>query len=150
MMHLELRVLDESAWTAGQLQALADSGGPAAVQALLRSQGALWGTVAASPAQLLQLFELLDQFLGSAPLLADLAFSGSPQLVLAGAPGNWRLGYWEGELVQHLQPVFNSLGADLAPSVAALGEAAEQLYFRWRQALDQAFVQGGGVALLHD
>ena len=56
---------------------------------------------------------------------------------------------FEASLVQHLQPVLNTLGEDIAAHIAALPGSAGTVYLRLRQALDDAFLRNAAVAIIH-
>ena len=145
-MRVSFYVTDESALTEAAMQAAAAQGPQAA--AIVR-HGGPWGDVDVEPEDFAAVFHVLDRAMDMGDFLADLAFAGSPHLVLTGRPGPWRLGYFEASLVQHLQPVLNALDEDIAGRIAALPGTAGTVYLRLRQALDDAFLRNAAVAIIH-
>jgi hypothetical protein len=147
-MRVSFFVTDESALTeAGMLEAAAQ--GPQAVVAAIVRHGGPWGEVDVEPDDFAAVFHVLDSAMEMGDFLVDLAFAGSPYLVLTGRPGPWRLGYFEASLVQHLQPVLNALDEGIAGHIAALPGNAGTVYLRLRQAMDDAFVRNAAVAIIH-
>jgi len=141
-------VTDERALTeAGMKEAAAQ--GPRAVTAAIALHSGPWGEVEVEPQDFAAVFHGLDTAMETGDFLADLAFAGSPWLVLSGHPGPWRLGYFEASLVQHLQPVLNALDEEIGAHVAALPGNAGAVYLRLRQAMDDAFLRNAAVAIIH-
>lgn len=148
-MKISFWVVDESALGEDRMQLAAQQGPDAVVQAIVANAGP-WGGLAIDPDTFAQLFQILDEVTETPDFLVDLAFAGSPHLVLTGHPGPWRLGYFEASLVQHLQPVFNLEAERIEPKVEALGPVAREAWLRLRQSLDEAFVEGRAVAIVHE
>ncbi len=147
-MRYEFYIVDESGLVPALLQQ-AVAQGPEAVLACVRAHGGCWGEARASAADFAQVFSKLDDLTGGQPFLIDLAFAGSPSLVLTGLPGSWQLGYFEASLVQHLQPVFKRWNSRIENAVASISDGAEAVYMRFSQTLDEAFVREGAVAIFH-
>jgi hypothetical protein len=147
-MRVSFYVTDESALTEAAMQEAAAQG-PQAVAAAIVRHGGPWGEVDVEPEDFAAVFHVLDSAMDMGDFLADLAFAGSPHLVLTGSPGPWRLGYFEASLVRHLQPVLNALDEDIAARIAALPGNAGTVYLRLRQAMDDAFLRNAAVAIIH-
>lgn len=147
-MRLAFYVVDEHALGEEPARAALAGGPRAVVEAIVRHAGPC-KEAGVKPEDFAAVFNVLDRALCSNNFLADLAFAGSPQLVLTGHPGSWRLGYFEASLVQHLQPVFNALDDRLDADVAALPDAAKTVYQCLRQCTDDAFLKHAAVAIVH-
>jgi hypothetical protein len=147
-MRVSFFVADEGALTEeSMLQAAAQ--GPHAVASAIARHAGPWGEVEVTPEDYAAVFRVLDEALKTGDFLVDLAFAGSPHLVLTGHPGPWRLGYFEASLVQHLQPVFNALADSIGERVAALPGNAGTVYLRLCQSMADAFLRNGAVAIIH-
>jgi hypothetical protein len=147
-MRVAFYVVNENALGEQGARAAASAGPQAVVDALLRHAGP-WGEVDVAPDDYAAVFRALDEAAGSTDFLIDLAFAGSPWLVLTGHPGPWRLGYFEASLVQHLQPVFNARADSIVARIATLPGNAGVVYLRLRQSLDDAFLRHAAVAIVH-
>lgn len=147
-MRVHFFVVDETALPEASMRQAAELGPQAVVDAMLACAGP-WGEANVSPDDYADVFRVLGAAVGAEDFLLDMAFAGSPYLVLAGHPGPWRLGYLEASLVQHLQPVLNALAESLAAQIARLPPDANTVYLRLRQALDDAFMRHGAVAIVH-
>ncbi len=148
-MNFGFLVVDEAALDRVALQAAALRQDAAAVVSAVRAQGGPWGSVDLDPESYAAAFRALGRQVGQEDLLADLAFAGSPFLVLTGLPGPWRLGYFEARLVRHLQPVLNNRREALEAELAEAGARAEDVGDRFLQALDEAFLRQRAVAIVH-
>jgi hypothetical protein len=93
---------------------------------------------------------VLEGFANAPDFLRDLAFAGSPHLLLMEYPGPWRLGYFEASLVPHLHAVINHFADEIDAAVAARGAASEHLFAAFRSALEEASSRGFAVAILHE
>jgi hypothetical protein len=147
-MRVSFFVADESVLTEAAMQQAAAVGPQAVAAAIVRHAGP-WGEVDVEPEDFAGVFHVLDSAMATGDFLADLAFAGSPHLVLTGHPGPWRLGYFDASLVQHLQPVLNALADGIGERIAALPGSAGTVYLRLRQAMDDAFLRHAAVAIIH-
>lgn len=147
-MRVSFFVADEGPLTEERMLKAAAQGPAAVVSAIVHNAGP-WGEVDVAPEDYAAVFSVLDQALEMGDFLVDLAFAGSPHLVLTGHPGPWRLGYFEASLVEHLQPVFNVLADSIGERIAALPDSAATVYLRLRQAMGDAYLRNGAVAIIH-
>lgn len=115
----------------------------------MAAHGGAWGRATTTPAELAAVFELLDRRIGSEDFLADMAFVGSPGLVLTGYPGAWRLGWFEASLVSHLEPAIDAMEDEIAADIGAAGPTAGAVLEQFRDALEEARARGFAVAILH-
>jgi hypothetical protein len=147
-MDVEFFVVDESMLTEASMLIAAQEGPDTVIQSIV-DNGGPWGYVRIDPEEFASIFRILDRITGTEDFLVDLAFAGSPHLVLTGKIGPWRLGYFEASLVQHLQPVFNLSAQSIEQEMRGLSENANELYTRLRQSLDDAFLRHFAVAIIH-
>lgn len=122
---------------------------PETVIAAVERTGGEFATVAGRSEELAAAFEALDEFAGGEGLLPEMAYSGSPGLVLTGRPGHWRLGYFEASLVEHLHGAFRLQREDVEEALGGLPEAARGLGQAFLEALDDAKSRGLAVAIVH-
>jgi hypothetical protein len=123
---------------------------PAAIIAAIRRHGGRWGQAESSIDEFAAVFETLEGFTGTPDFLRDLAFAGSPHLLLTEHPGPWRLGYFETSLVPHLHAVFNQLDAEIEPAISALGPNCAAVFAAFRSAIEEASSRGFAVAIVHE
>lgn len=147
-MRVIFYVVDESALSESRMQDAAVAGPQAVVDVIVAHAGP-WGEVAVEPEDYAAVFHLLDRAVASGDFLVELAFAGSPYLVLTGHPGQWRLGYFEASLIQNLQPALNALAGSIVDDIEALPANARTVYLRMRQAMDDAFLRNAAVAIIH-
>lgn len=147
-MHVIFYVVDESALSVARMQDAAVAGPQAVIDAIIEHARA-GSEMAVEPEDYATVFHLLDRTVASGDFLVDLAFAGSPYLVLTGHPGRWRLGYFEASLIQHLQPALNALADSIADDIEALPASARSVYLFMRQAIDEAFLSNAAVAIIH-
>ena len=123
---------------------------PAFISAAIRDHGGRWGEVDVPIDDFAAMFETLDRIMGTTDFMPELAFSGSPHLLLSSSPGFWRLGYFERSLVQHLMPVFNMSGEDIEAALSPHGAAALDVFAAFRSAVEEAASRDLAVAVLHE
>ena len=122
---------------------------PEAITALIRETGGMWAAVDADVDEYLALWETLDRFIGNEGFLQEIAFGGSPHLLLTGYPGRWRLGYFEASLCQHLLGAFRLQSAEIEEAMKGSSEATKNLYAAFFSALEDANDRNFAVAILH-
>lgn len=122
---------------------------PEAITALIRSLGGRWSTVYAEIDEFADAFETLDRFTGGNGLLPDLAFRGSPNFLLVGYPGKWRLGYVEASLVPALAGAFRLQSSEVEQLMGPKGDTTDGLYNAFVGALDDANERNLDVAIIH-
>jgi len=123
---------------------------PEAVIAAIRERGGRWTQVGLGVDAFAKVFETIERFTGTSNLLPNLAFTGSPQLLLTARPGTWRLGYFEASLVPHLHAVLQHFGSTIDAAMEPLGDDAEAAFAAFRSALAEAAARGFAVAILHE
>lgn len=123
---------------------------PEAIMACVRQKGGRWSTVNAGVEEFSSLYETLDRFVGNEGFLPELAFSGSPNFLLAGYPGPWRLGYFEASLVHHLLGAFRLQSSEIEGALKGAQESTKMLYSTFLSALEDAHDRNFGVSILHD
>jgi hypothetical protein len=122
---------------------------PAVVQSI-RDEGGRWGSVHVWIDDFAEAFQRLDGYVGGKGLLPELAFSGSPHLILTGTPGAWRLGYFEASLVTHLYGAFRLQSLRIDEEMARVRAGVEEVYQAFLSALEEADERGFAVAIVHD
>lgn len=122
---------------------------PEAVISAIRAVGGQWRVVDTRPQEIAAVFVTLDHMLRQQDYLVDMAFAGSPGLVLAGAAGNWRLGWFDAALVAHLAPVVDAVGDKMAASIEVAAPTAGAVFDGFRDALLEARSRGFAVAILY-
>lgn len=130
-----------------------DQGTPAAsasaIYSAIRKQGGHWSQVSANVDQFEDAFKSLDAFLGGDGFLVQIAFRGSPGLLLIDDPQETLLGYFEKSLVPHLYGVFYELSEDVEKVLNQKDDATEAVLHAFLSALEEAQTRGFAVAILH-
>ena len=148
-MRADFYIVDEAKLPSAAAEGTA-AGTPGAIIADIRRHGVLWREEPAEIEEFLATFKALDPFTGGGDFIVDLAFAGSPHLLLAKQPGPWRLGYFEESLVPHLNAVFEQLDGEIGKAIASVGPVATNLYQSLRSAFEEAASRKAAVAILHN
>jgi hypothetical protein len=143
-MNVSFYVVDEAL-----LPEFAEDAEPALVIAAIAEHGGAWCEVATTPRDFGAAFGVLDRLIEGEDFLTDMAFTGSPGLVLTGHPGRWRLGWFEASLVAHLQPIIDASEDELAGEIDRAAPTARAVFDGFRDALEEARPRGLAVAILH-
>jgi len=148
-MRFTVFVVDESLLPGESAQG-SPAATPAAIFEAIRKNGGRWASVSAKVDQFADAFQSLDRFIGGKGFFPQLAFYGSPHMLLAGDPSEPILGYFEASLVPHLHGVFSQLATDVEKVVASKDEATEAVQRAVLSALEEAAERGYAVAILHN
>ena len=122
---------------------------PAALRTAVEKHGGRWSSVDADVQSFAGTFSTVDELIGSESYLANLAFTGSPGMLLAGYGGSWRMGYFDASLVHHLYGALSGLATEIEAAISEKPEGAEDVYRAFASALEEAGERGFGVAILH-
>jgi hypothetical protein len=147
-MKFTVYVVDESLLP-GEKDAGTPAASPHAIYAAIRKHGGLWSRVSPSVDQFEDAFKSLDPLIGDEGFLLQLAFRGSPGLLLIDDPEESLLGYFEKSLVPHLHGVFSELAEDVEKIMDAKDAPIEDVQYAFISALEEATSRGFAVAILH-
>lgn len=126
------------------------SAAPEAIIAKIREEGGPWAEIRGNVDEFADAFITLDGFVEGEGLLPNLAFAGSPHLMLTGAPGRWRLGYFEASLAPSLDGAFRLLSDEIGAAFAEKSETTVDTLEAFTSALSEANQRGLAVAILHE
>ena len=123
---------------------------PAAIIAAVLERGGRWSTIRTDVDQFADAIQTLDAFAGGRGFLSDLAFAGSPHYLLAGYPGQWRLGYFPASLVHHLHGAFQLQAPEMDEVLHEKPDVIRRACRTLLLALADASERGFALAVAHD
>lgn len=147
-MNAEFYIIDDALFPEKDLS-WADPPDPDAIALRIRSGGAPWGATRTSIEAFADTFEILEPHAKAPDFLRNMAFAGSPRLVLTEVPGPWRMGYFEASLSTALLGVIDEGFDKIAEEMAQKGEGATAVFDAFHLTLQEANARGRAVAILH-
>ena len=114
----------------------------------IREHGGRWSVVDSDIESFADAFKTLDGFVNGR-ILPQLAFSGSPNLILTSDPGSWRLGYFETSLVPHLDGAFRQLSTEINDAMQPKNDMTLHVFQSFLSSLEAASERDYAVAILH-
>jgi hypothetical protein len=122
---------------------------PAAIATQIRDGGARWASVNTSIEAFVDAFEILEIHAQAPDYLRDMAFAGSPRLMLTEVPGPWRMGYFEASLASAVLGVIEEKHDEIADETAAKGDEVSDVFNAFHLALQEAHRRHCAVAILY-